>query len=102
MRADIHDGPEHHTLQPEAGYIDARPQADRPTKASCNARPHHTFGSRAEDSTTAGTAALPPPPEEAGRHLHCSQVPQTAVESKRQTLPESFGLRNSCIAARSN
>jgi hypothetical protein len=26
MRADIHDGPEHNTLQPEAGYIDARPQ----------------------------------------------------------------------------
>jgi hypothetical protein len=25
MRADIHDGPEHNTLQPEAGYIDARP-----------------------------------------------------------------------------
>src|SRR5258708_39400376 len=25
MRADIHDGPEHNMLQPEAGYIDARP-----------------------------------------------------------------------------
>src|SRR5215831_2537748 len=25
MRADIHDGPEHNTLQAEAGYIDARP-----------------------------------------------------------------------------
>ena len=25
MRADIHDGPEHNTLQSEAGYIDARP-----------------------------------------------------------------------------
>jgi hypothetical protein len=24
-RADIHDGPEHKTLQSEAGYIDARP-----------------------------------------------------------------------------
>jgi hypothetical protein len=24
-RADIHDGPEHNALQPEAGYIDARP-----------------------------------------------------------------------------
>src|SRR6266446_3988309 len=24
-RADIHDGPEHNTLQSEAGYIDARP-----------------------------------------------------------------------------
>ena len=25
MRADIHDGPEHNTLQSEVGYIDARP-----------------------------------------------------------------------------
>src|SRR6267142_6119720 len=25
MRAEIHDGPEHNTLQSEAGYIDARP-----------------------------------------------------------------------------
>jgi hypothetical protein len=25
MRADIHGGPEHSTLQSEAGYIDARP-----------------------------------------------------------------------------
>jgi hypothetical protein len=25
MRADIHDGREHNTLQSEAGYIDARP-----------------------------------------------------------------------------
>src|SRR5215471_5763621 len=26
MHVDIHHGPEHNTLQPEAGYIDARPQ----------------------------------------------------------------------------
>ena len=32
MRADIHDGPEHNTLQSEAGYIDARPQSARLTK----------------------------------------------------------------------
>ena len=32
MRADIHDGPEHNTLQAEAGYIDARPQSARLTK----------------------------------------------------------------------
>jgi hypothetical protein len=31
MRADIHGGPEHSTLQSEAGYIDARPQTDRST-----------------------------------------------------------------------
>jgi hypothetical protein len=44
MRADIHDGPEHNTLQSEAGYIDARPlcQVD---ETSCNARPVHTLGS---------------------------------------------------------
>src|SRR5215470_13609230 len=46
MRADFHDGPEHSTLQSEAGYIDARPQADRSTKLSCNARPHHTLRSK--------------------------------------------------------
>jgi hypothetical protein len=45
MHADIHDGPEH-TLQSEAGYIDARPLSARSTKASCNARPDHTFGSK--------------------------------------------------------
>jgi hypothetical protein len=32
MRADIHDGPEHNTLQSEAGYIDARPQPAKLTK----------------------------------------------------------------------
>jgi hypothetical protein len=31
-------GPEH-TLQTEAGYIDARPRTDRSTKTSCDARP---------------------------------------------------------------
>src|SRR5215468_3150363 len=45
MLADFNDGPEHSTLQSEAGYIDARPQADRSTKLSCNARPHHTLRS---------------------------------------------------------
>src|SRR5258708_4461407 len=46
MRADIHGGPEQ-KLQSEAGYIDARPQTDSSTKTSCNARPDHTFGSKA-------------------------------------------------------
>jgi len=45
MRADIHDGPEHNTLQSEAGYIDARPKAARSMKTSCDARPDHTNGS---------------------------------------------------------
>jgi len=39
MRADIHDGPEHNALQPEAGYIDARPLNASSTKTSYNARP---------------------------------------------------------------
>jgi hypothetical protein len=47
MRADIHDGPEQ-KLQSEAGYIDARPLNTRSTKASCNARPDHTCGSKCE------------------------------------------------------
>jgi hypothetical protein len=38
MRADIHDGSEHNTLQSEAGYIDARPHIRaRSTKSPCNA-----------------------------------------------------------------
>jgi len=44
MRADIHGGPEHDTLQYEAGYIDARPTSNRSTKTSCDARPDHTSG----------------------------------------------------------
>src|SRR4030095_3305268 len=44
MRADIHDGPEH-MLQSETEYIDARPHQPASTKASCTARPDHTFGS---------------------------------------------------------
>src|SRR5712671_1356919 len=32
--------------QAPAGYFDARPQADKSTKTSCDARPDHTSGSR--------------------------------------------------------
>src|SRR5215831_10808251 len=60
MRADIHGGPEHSTLQSEAGYIDARPQADSSTKASCNARPHHTFGSAYDVPIHTEVVAHPP------------------------------------------
>jgi hypothetical protein len=42
MRADIHGGPEHHTLQPEAGYIDARPQpTDRRKPLATHGRTIH-------------------------------------------------------------
>src|SRR6266446_6149589 len=44
MRADIHDGPEHNTLQSEAGYIDARPQSRQIDETPCDARPDHTLG----------------------------------------------------------
>jgi hypothetical protein len=47
MRAEIHDGPEH-MLQSETEYIDARPHQPASTKASCTARPDHTFGSRVD------------------------------------------------------
>jgi len=43
--ASIHDGPEHNTLQSEAGYIDARRLTASSAKSTCNARPDHTFGS---------------------------------------------------------
>jgi hypothetical protein len=43
MRADIHDGPEHHTLQSEAGYIDARPKG-RIQKRKTNYLQIITFG----------------------------------------------------------
>jgi hypothetical protein len=63
MRADIHDGREHNTLQSEAGYIDARPHIRaRSTKPSCNARPDHTSGSFASWPALAGrrpTSAMP-------------------------------------------
>ena len=48
MRADIHDGSEHNTLQSEAGYIDARPLTASSAKSTCDARPDHTFGSRVD------------------------------------------------------
>jgi hypothetical protein len=51
MRADIHDGPEHNTLQSEAGYIDAmQDRICQVDETSCNARPDHTSGSKTEVS----------------------------------------------------
>jgi hypothetical protein len=45
MRADIHDGAEQ-MLQSETEYIDARPRQPASTKASCTARPDHTWGQK--------------------------------------------------------
>ena len=36
--ADIHDGPEHNTLQSETGCIDVRPLTASSFASSCNAR----------------------------------------------------------------
>jgi hypothetical protein len=58
MRADIHDGPEH-MLQSETEYIDATPHQPASTKASCTARPDHTFGSKSDlDARNAKMSAL--------------------------------------------
>jgi hypothetical protein len=58
MRADIHDGPEH-MLQSETEYIDTRPHQPASTKASCTARPDHTFGSKSDlDARNAKMSAL--------------------------------------------
>ena len=54
-------------LQSEAGYIDARSKADRSTKTSCNARPHHTFGSRAAVKMAPATDGLPSATDQAHR-----------------------------------
>jgi hypothetical protein len=49
MRADIHDGPEH-TLQSEAGYIDARPYLpDRRKPLATHGRTIH-LGQNAKSS----------------------------------------------------
>jgi len=61
MRADTHGGPEDSTLQAEAGYIDARPQANRSTKPlAMHGRTIHLGQSRAfvEGRSSDGSAPL--------------------------------------------
>src|SRR6516165_1895364 len=80
MRADIHDGPEHNTLQAEAGYIDARSLAAISSKSSCNARPDHTYGSNS-------TVRL---------HLWDGSLPLDSFRAVRVPATESVGqLRKS-------
>jgi hypothetical protein len=50
ISAGIHDGPEHNTLQSEAGYIDASGQADFP---------HPALGQNFTPSPTARRAQAP-------------------------------------------
>ena len=60
MRADIHDGPEHNTLQLEAGYIDARPHLpDRRKPLATHGRTIHWVSSDKTPSEHNETA-IPP------------------------------------------
>jgi hypothetical protein len=47
-------------LHSEAGYIDARPHLPDRRKTSCNARPDHTSGSRAEELKVSTMSPLYP------------------------------------------
>jgi hypothetical protein len=69
MRADIHDGPEH-TLQSEAGYIDARPYLlDRRKPLA----PH-------------------------GRTIHwVTELPATALKSRERTNLRAYGHIDSAV-----
>ena len=79
MRADIHGGPEHDTLQYEAGYIDARPTSNRSTKTSCDARPDHTMGQSRHSSHAPVTSGLPLKADILGAGRQVSKVPLTEV-----------------------
>ena len=83
MHADIHDGPEH-TLQSEAGYIDARPQTDSSTKTSCDARPDHTLG-HFEPPRLGAVAAELASIADAGKAWRGPR--RSATSPRRQVLP---------------
>ena len=75
MRADIHDGREHNTLQSEAGYIDARPHIRaRSTKPSCNARPDHTLGQSRRGRLLPAGGRLPQCPESGRKFKELASV----------------------------
>ena len=79
MRADIHGGPEYSTLQSETRYIVHDQKADRSTKVSCNARPHHTLGQRRRRRQRLSTAGLPSTAELLTDSQHLRSVPQTVI-----------------------
>src|SRR5215467_110364 len=63
MRADIHDGQEHKTLQSKAGYIDARPHTARsPTPLATHGRTIHWVTKRRTQSERI-SSAVPSEPE---------------------------------------
>ena len=66
MLADFNDGPEHSTLQSEAGYIDARPQANRSTESLLQrtAAPYIAVSKSLTQSLAVGNVAF----EKAGAH----------------------------------
>src|SRR5215831_9249995 len=91
MRADIHDGPEHNTLQAEAGYIDARPYLpDRRNLLQRTAGPYirvilcgpksgprHPHGCKPLKADTIGAFAT---------HARCPHKPRSTI------MPDEYGL----------
>ena len=74
MRADIHHGPEQE-LHLKAGYISARPTSSSP-KASCDARPVHTYGSLGDMGTPrTDVSENSPEPEAEPRRFSVAEVP---------------------------
>jgi hypothetical protein len=81
MRADIHDGSEHHTLQSEAGYIDARPhQPGRRNLLHRTAGPYFRVkpGKAQSEYMFSG---LPPAPDIRQRGWHVGSVPGADVST---------------------
>src|SRR5208283_5272774 len=105
MRADIHDGPEHNTLQSKAGYIDARPLTASSAKSTCNARPDHTYGScvdGAHGSRDSFGFLLAVGCKSCVRPV-CA-VPMTAGPDviRRSSPYQSLALKSACRVARRN
>src|SRR5215831_10411950 len=64
----------------EAGYIDARPQSPQIDETSCDARPDHTFGSRAALPTVRSAGPeLPQFRKRTDEACHSGSRPQAAV-----------------------
>jgi hypothetical protein len=96
MRAEIHDGPEH-MLQSETEYIDARPHQPASTKASCTARPDHTFGSfatKVERATSVTVSAMP------RKRPHFAAQGNVAMGHERTHAPQQTASLFDSLSAR--